>query len=340
MAYPMPAMVAECRQTKGTTRAGEIALKTAKPPNGSRRQGFKRQQKQKGVTTAILKFHPLPEHSRPRGREQRHWARFSSQFKGLIAFPDRRLEKQLKSRNLIGKSVEVKLRCLQNKDQHGKRFEAFIEPNAQLQEVQPEQPLRRCQAPIFVIDGRNFFLSMRAIKCYDAEASPLNIIKGIMGLFEEMPSVIRLYLCDRDLKEFPKEAESLRDFFGELNRQRQNNRYAVIDVRKPKTVFVHHRPKQRKCDMDCVILPSIGFLASENPQSQALVLFTGDSDFHEACRIWLGLNGHDSDYSPLGRQLVIASSQIGEQSGTGALARELRELANKPCVTLALIEYI
>ena len=312
-------------------------MRTTKPCGRKTQQGFNRQ---KGGLTATLKFHPLPDHSRPRGREYRHWARISSQFRGLIVFPDRRLEKLLKNKGLIGKSVEVNLRCLHNKDNSGKRFEASIPPDGRPQEVRPEQPLRHCQAPIFVIDGRNFFLSMRTIRQHCDTVSSLEAIMGIMGLFDGMPGAIRLYLCDSDVKEFREELEDLQRFFGELNKKCQDSKYAVIDVRKPKTVFVNHRPRLHKRDMDYVILPSIGFLALEHPESQALVLFTGDGDFHEACRIWLGLNGHDCDHSPLHRQLVIVSSQISEQHGTGALSRELRELANKSCVTLALLEHL
>lgn len=302
------------------------------------RSGLSRQQK--GGQTAILKFHPLPDYTCPRGRERRHYARFSSQHHGLIVFPDRRLERLIKSKGLVGKSMEVHLHCLDNKCNQGKRFEASVPPSGRIEMIRTGRPLQRCQAPLFIIDARNFFLSMRTARNSFGDLTSLDILQGIMRLFDDPPCAIRLYLCDRDVREFRQDLEQIEKFFDQLNGERGNNKYAVMDIRKPKTIYVQHQMKRQKRDMDSIILPSIGFLASEHPETQALALFTGDGDFEEVSRIWLGLNGHDYPDSPLGRQLLIVSSQLREQNGTGALSRELRELANKPCVSLALIEHL
>lgn len=228
--------------------------------------------------------------------------------------------KKIEELKLFG--INLPVYCFKIKKKNDEKLIASIDRDYQIskKEIAIQQKNFFDCEPIVLIDGQNFFKDIIEFKKNNYKnVSADKIINSVLKKFNKNPKKIILYICN----ECPSDYKQLL----ENTKKTINN----LEIKYRETKFSY----KIKTDIDPLLLIDLGIIIEKTKHNkECLVLFTGDSDYEEFCRQWLGeksilFNEHCS----LEHKLVIVSS-----FATNSFSSNLKDVCNHPNAQLLLIE--
>ncbi len=222
----------------------------------------------------------------------------------FIVFPEKSLSDLITNRGLSGEVLSVVLERRENISKGTIFFIAHLNPQQPLVVSIGETRPKR----LFLFDGPNFFGILSFLKKRGKTLPPLE--KIIEKILSRHPIArAKFYFC--------RQTAFKRDDINQSELEKLSQQLELID-RPPKIIKAKEKPRPTiKTDIDHLLIGEMIGSLNAQPTPEGLVLISGDSDYEDGVKRWLGLPPYqDNPSRPVeiisGRENSSLSSNLAE----------------------------